>query len=184
MVDLSAKGPVADMLPISVGGVTLAECHIPFVTHLHIRAGQSTALSKALEAAHGMALPARGETTGAGAQRAVWFGSDRYLLLGEAAADPALTAQAALADQSDAWVILHLTGPAGADVLARHCPLDLRLPGFGTGKTARAPVAHLPSVVTRLDNGFEVMVLQSLARTAVHHLRDAMKSVAAQAELA
>lgn len=183
MVDLQARSPVADMLPISAGSVTLTESRPEFVTLLQPRAGRSSELSAALETVHGMKLPELGGSTSSGSVRVLWFAREQYLLVGDRPANPDLSSVAALTDQSDAWIVLALSGSGSADVLARHCPLDLRSDRFAVGQTARVPVAHLPSVLVKLDNGFEVIVMQSLARSAVHHLGEAMTSVAAQARL-
>jgi heterotetrameric sarcosine oxidase gamma subunit len=78
---------------------------------------------------------------------------------------------------------MHLVGAGAAEVLARYCPLDLRTERFGIGQTARAPLADMPAIITPIAQGFEIMVLQSLSRTAVHHLHQAMLSLAAQASL-
>lgn len=181
MVDLIAQSPCEGLLPVDAGGVTLAEAAPDFITSIMPHDGKRAALNTALKAAHGMALPADGRTSGRAALRAVWTGRGQYFLIGEAAADASLAEMASLSDQSDGWALLTLEGDAAADVLARICPLDLRDGSFKRGDTARSEVAHMMAVVTRSARGFEIMVMRSFARTAVHHIIGAMRSVAAQA---
>lgn len=183
MVDLAAKSSLSGLLPINSGQLTLSEAAQACITSIQIRAGKASALAKAMMSEHRVALPEAGQVTAQNNARLLWFGADQYLLIGKAPAPRSLASHAAMTDQSDAWAVMHLTGMSAAEVLARHCPLDLRPDRFGIGQTARTLVAELPAVVTPVEQGFEIMVLQSLVRTAVHHLHDAMKSVSAQAKL-
>ena len=180
MLDLIAKYPANDILPIVVGGVTLSVSKPAFITSVAPYKGQSPALSAALEKTYKMALPATGAAALAGENRLLWFGHNQYLLISQNPPEPGIAKYAAMTDQSDAWTVLRLEGPLAAAALAHHCPLDLRPSHFGLGQTARAPVAHLPSVVTPVNGGFEVMFMQSLVRTGIHHLHQAMRSVSAQ----
>ena len=127
-----------------------------------------------------MKLPTPGRTFGEPGNYVVWTGRGQFFLIGDVPANPSIAKLAALADQSDGWAIMHLEGNDSAAVLARLCPIDIRLDQFGFGHTARTEVAHLSSVVTRLANGFEIMVMRSFGKTALHHLTNTMKSVAAQ----
>lgn len=180
MVDLIAKSPAAGLLPFVAGGVTLAEIVPDFITSIMPHRDARAAVSAALKAAHGMALPGDGRTSGRAALRAVWTGRGQYFLIGEAAADASLAAVASLSDQRDGWALLTLEGDAAADVLARICPLDLRAGSFRRGDTARTEVAHMMAVVTRSTRGFEIMVMRSFTRTAVAQITGAMRSLAAQ----
>jgi len=183
VVDLVAKSPHSGLLPLSAGQLTLTEAAPAFVSSIQARQGKSSALARALQASHGLTLPEVGKVTAAADHRLLWFGTDQYLLIGAAPAAPSLSEFAALTDQGDAWAVMHLVGAGAAEVLARHCPLDLRTERFGIGQTARAPLADMPAIITPIAQGFEIMVLQSLSRTAVHHLHQAMLSLAAQASL-
>jgi len=183
VVDLVAKSSLSGLLQLSAGEVTLTESAPAFVSSIQARKGKSSALIKALQETHGLTLPEVGKVTSAAEQRLLWFGTDQYLLIGAAPAAPSLAEFAALTDQTDAWAVMHLSGADAASVLSRHCPLDLRADRFGAGQTARAPLADMPAIITPVPQGFEIMVLQSLSRTAVHHLYQAMLSLAAQASL-
>ena len=180
MLDLVAKYPANASLPIAVEGVTLSLSTPAFITSIAPYKGQSPTLSTLLKKTYKMALPVTGTTDQADDNRLLWFGHNQYLLISQSPPEPGIAKLAAMTDQSDAWTVLLLEGPLAAAALAHHCPLDLRPSHFDLGKTARAPVAHLPSVVTPVNGGFEVMFMQSLVRTGIHHLHQAMRSVSAQ----
>ena len=183
MVELAVQRPLTAHLPVSAGSATLADATPDFITSIQARSGKAAALSKAVKVVHGIALPKIGQVTGTDNTRLIWFGTDQYLLIGKAPADPGLSAFAAITNQSDAWTVMHLSGASAADVLARLCPLDLRSEKFGPGHTARSMIADLPSVVTPIHGGFAIMLLQSLAKSALHDLHGAMESLAGQAKL-
>ena len=180
MAELIAKSPCDGLLPVSAGGLTLSEEDLGHLTTLAPFKEQDKALSAALEAAHGMTLPAPGRSTGQTGHRAIWFGRDMVLVAGPAP-DPALAQHAALTDQSDAWAVVRLEGARAEDVLARLCPVDLRSQTFKRGHTARTELRHMMASITRIGaNSFQIMVFRSLARTLVHDLKTAMEAVAAR----
>jgi methylglutamate dehydrogenase subunit D len=180
VVDLIAKSPLEDLLPVSVGETSLTEATPAFITSIAVHKGRDKALAEALKKAHDLALPAIGRTSSKAGLRLIWTGRGQHMLLGDKAAARALARSASLTDQTDGWAVMALTGANAAEVLARHCPLDLGATSFKRGHTARSEVAHMMAVVTRLNNGFEIMVMRSFAATMVHHLAQAMQSVAAQ----
>lgn len=179
VVELIAKTPLEELLPISIGTLSLSEAHPDYIHSIMPPAGKSAALSKALKSAYKLDLPAPGQVNENGKLRILWFGRNQYLLVGNKSADK-IAGHAAITDQSDAWAVMNLKGDVAASALARICPLDTRPNHFKVGNTARTEVAHLPSVVTCLQDGFEIMVMQSLSKSAVHHLEKAMKSITAQ----
>jgi sarcosine oxidase subunit gamma len=180
VLDLIAKHPANASLPIAVEGVTLSLSKPAFITSIAPYKGQSLTLSTLLKKTYKLDLPAVCRTHQADDNRLLWFGHNQYLLISKSPPEPAIANFAAMTDQSDAWTVLLLEGPLAAAALAHHCPLDLRPSHFDLGQTARAPVAHLPSVVTPVNGGFEIMFMQSLVKTGMHHLYQAMLSVSAQ----
>ena len=180
MADLTARSPCEGLLPLSIGGVTLGEAAPGMLTSVAPHAGQETALSAALKAAHGMAFPAPNRAVGRVGARMVWLSRGQAMLVGPAP-DPALATHAALTDQSDAWAVVTLEGQGAVDVLARLVPLDLRSGAFKRGHTARTDLMHMMASLTRLgENTFQIMVFRSMAETLVHDLKTAMEGVAAR----
>lgn len=183
MVDLIAKSPAQGLLPIDIGGMSLTEIVPEAITSVMPYDGQEAAASELLKSLCGMGLPKPGRTTGREGARAVWTGAGQAMVLG-ATVDAGLARFAALSDQSDAWAVLRLAGAGARDVLARLTPLDLNPGLFKRGHAARSLLGHMNMVIWRTGtDAFEIMVFRSMAKTAVHELEEAMKTVAARAGL-
>ena len=161
MADLIARPPLADLLPVTIGTVTIQEVVHDRLTLIAPFRGRDVA-----------DFPAPNRTTAT----MIWVGQGQALVIGE---PPDLGDAAAVTDQSDAYAIAQIAGAAAEDVLARLVPLDLRLPGFAVGHTARTLLGHMTASVTRIGaDAFEVMVMRSMAQTLVHDLTRAAKGVA------
>ena len=81
--------------------------------------------------------------------------------------------QVAMTDQSDAWIILALTGPLIYLTLERICPIDCSLPKMPIGTTARTMVEHVGTIILRRpdENGdpcFWLMSARSYAASFLH----------------
>ncbi|KIC36603.1 sarcosine oxidase subunit gamma [Leisingera sp. ANG-M7] len=180
MAELKAKSPCDRLLPITLGGMSLTEEQPGSMWVLAPFKGQEKALSKALEAAHGIAFPAANRATGKAGSRAVWFGREMALLMGPEP-DAKLVKHAALTEQSDAWAVVRLDGAGAGDVLARLVPVDLRPQIFKRGHTVRTELKHMMASVTRIGpQAFQIMVFRSMAKTLVHDLKTAMEAVTAR----
>ncbi|HKK84492.1 MAG TPA: sarcosine oxidase subunit gamma [Roseovarius sp.] len=180
MVELKAKTPCEGLLPLDVGPLRLSEVEAGPITSVAVFKGQEAALSKAMQAAHGLNMPKPNRVNEAGEARAIWFGPQMALVTG-VVADDSLSTHAALTDQSDAWAVVRLDGAGAADVLARLTPVDLRKDGLGPGKTARTEVQHMQASVTCLGvECYQIMVFRAFAETLVHDLKCAMQAVAAR----
>jgi len=133
----------------------------------------------AVETALGFTFPAPNRVTSHGDARLVWTGPGRVFLTGADAPD--LGDDAAVTDQTDAWVTVQLNGADAVNVLARLVPVDLRPAHFKPGHTARAMLAHMyVSVIHDGDDAFQILAMRSMAQTLVHDVTAAMKAVAAR----
>jgi len=108
----------------------------------------------------------------------MWFGRDTFLTVGMDT--PAgLEKHASVVDQSDGWACVTLSGSGAEDVLARLCPVDLRLAQFGVHHSVRTMIQHMNGAVTRVsDDTFELMVMRSMGQTLWHDVETAMIGVA------
>jgi sarcosine oxidase subunit gamma len=177
---LIAKSPLDGVLPVAAEGAVLSEVDFGPITSVAPFRGKAGAVTAALKRL-GLSFPAPGRTHAKGAARILWAGRDQALLLG-VAAPAVLKGIAALTDQGDGLACLRLEGPLAEAALARLVPLDLRAGVFKRGHTARTMLFHMTCSLTRVGpEAFEIMVMRSMGRTAVHDLIVAMKSVAAQA---
>ncbi|WP_435231334.1 sarcosine oxidase subunit gamma [Pseudopelagicola sp. nBUS_20] len=180
MANLMAKSPCEGLLPVEFDGVVLRELSMATVTSITPFKGQEKKSSKALEAALGLLMPKANWAAENEGARAIWFGQGRILLIG-ADAPEALNGCAAMTDQSDAWIMIQLEGPASRDVLARLVPIDFRRSAFELEQTARTMLQHMSVSITRVgDDAFQIMAFRSMAATCVHELEIAMKVVAAR----
>lgn len=179
MARLIATAACAGLLPQTIGDVVLTEVALGPVTSIAPFRGKSGAVTDALTV-EGLRFPAPGETMTSGPARIIWAGHGRALLFG---VEPpiALTANAALTDQSDASAVVRIEGAGAEAVLARLVPVDLRARNFPEGSTARSMVGHMTASITRVGGlAFEVMVMRSMAATLVHDLSEAAIGVAAR----
>lgn len=178
MVELTAKTPLDDLAPFTIGTVTLTEMDLGHLTSIAPYAGQLKNAATALKTAHGMAWPGANRATGKAGARAIWFGHDMILLAGPEP-DVSLAKVAALTDQSDAWTCVQLSGDGVEDVLARLVPLDLSVATFKRGQTARSLVQHMNGSTSRIGaQVFLILVFRSMARTLLHDMQRAMEAVA------
>ena len=179
MGELKAITPCEGLLPLAMGAATLEEVDLGCLTSLS-PFGDASALSGALEKAHGMVLPKPNRSTGKAGARCIWFGRGEVLLIGPVP-QTGLGDHAALVNVSDAWVCVQLSGAASVDVLARLVPVDLRVAVFKRGHTVRTQVMHMAASITRTGpQTFQILVFRSMAVTLVHDLKRAMAVVAAR----
>ena len=158
----------------------------PFVGH---EAEFNTAIDKLFNSAYPSAIKAFERT-----------GKNGYLLLpsshgqwffcfDDEVRDPVVTTRdllgratsnrAAMTDQSDAWVILALTGPRICQTLERICPIDCSLPAMPIGNTARTMIEHIGTIILRRpddDNGDPCFWLMSARSSAASFLRTIIAS--------
>ncbi|MGB5556775.1 MAG: sarcosine oxidase subunit gamma [Paracoccaceae bacterium] len=178
MANLIAKTACAGLLPISAGTCALTEMTPEAITSIAPAKGQQRLVSEALKKAYGVAFPAANRATGKQGARVIWSGAGQAFVVGPA---PKPIKAAAVTDQSDAWAVMRLEGADAEAVLARLLPIDLRAASFKRGHTARTMLFHMSCSITRVGaNVFDIMVFRSMAKTAVHELSTAMRSIAAQ----
>jgi len=178
VVELTPTSPLADLLPAEIGVTSLAEIRPAHVTAILPRKGAD--LAEALQAAHGLKLPAPCRSSGNDRLRLIWAGAGKYLLVGELPAARSLSRQTALVDQTGAYAVMRLQGPLATDILARLTPIDLRPTMFRRGHVALTELAHIPALILKRSNGADIMVPRSLAVSACSRQLGAMRRVNAQ----
>ncbi len=181
MANLIARSPFEGLLPLAAGSVEATEIDAGVITSVAPFAGQTGAVSSALEKAIGCPLPAVGSFVEQGEVQIVWTGLDQWFVLSP---DPVTVPGAAMTDQSDAWASVEVSGPDASAVLARLVPIDLRPSVFAVGHASRTTLGHMSCILMRTGHErFIAMVFRSMARSAVHDLERAMRAVAARAAL-
>ena len=120
--------------------------------------GGEAALAKALKKAWSLDMPSPRVATQAGDIRALSTAPDQILLIfPHATPDANAHVQSALngagysTDQTDAWIVLELSGPDTLAALERLCPLDLDPKVFPVGAAGRTVMEHMGALIHRID---------------------------------
>ncbi|OYU20171.1 MAG: sarcosine oxidase subunit gamma [Rhodobacteraceae bacterium PARR1] len=180
MPELIAKTALGGPVPLLLAATELAEAPILPMTSVAPYPGREEQVNAALKPL-GVAFPVPNSQSAKGDVRLIWTGRDQAFLIG-APAPEGLAEHAALTDQADGWARLTLTGPQAEAALARLVPIDLRANSFPIGSTTRAPLGHMSMILSRIsENGFEIMIFRSTARTAWHEIGDALEHLHARA---
>lgn len=173
MAKLIALSRCSDLLPLEVGGIVVTEVSVDRLMSVAPFNGLSKATSTSLKDQVGTALPAPNRRSGA----VSWFGHGVWMVAGAVSLD----GLAAVTDQSDAWAVVHIEGQGVEDVLARLVPVDLRGHIFRKNHVAKTMLGHMSVTITRVGpQGFEIMVMRSMAVTLVHDLNVALRGVASR----
>jgi heterotetrameric sarcosine oxidase gamma subunit len=168
---LIALSPCGDLLPLEIGGIVVSEVSVDRLTSVAPFSGKTKATAASLKDQVGAVLPALNRRSGA----VTWFGHGVWMIAGTVSLD----GLAAVTDQSDAWAVVQIEGQGVEDVLARLVPVDLRGHIFKKSHVAKTMLGHMSVTVTRVSpQGFEIMVMRSMAATLVHDLQVAMRGIA------
>jgi sarcosine oxidase subunit gamma len=183
-VAITAQAAFAGILVASAGdGFVATERDGLGIASLSVRRGQRAALQDRMAAHFGLVLPESPRRIVAGALAAAGTGPGTWLLTsetGSSALIPALRSAvgdtASVADQSDAYAMLRLSGPRLRETLATLMPLDLHPRAFRVGDVAATLAAQIGALLWRLEDGaqgeptFELAVPRSLASSLWHAL--------------
>lgn len=161
------------------------------LVHLSPFKGQAEALDQALRERFGLGLTATGKWTSTGEGetriRVMWSGLNQWLLQTAHGNSRSLYEEclescegfSSVVDQGHSRCILQLSGSNAAEVLKRHCGLDLYEPNFAVGDCAALQLAHLSANLLRLENNaagesvYEAQVFRSFAESLWHELSHA-----------
>lgn len=146
------------------------------------------AVTAALEAVLGLAVPPRRRILGGLAGGAAWMAPDELLLLvpRAEAADRAAALDAALdgthrlvADVSDARAAFRVAGPGAREVIARGAPVDLHPDAFRPGDLRRTRLGQVACafwIPEPAPGTVELVVFRSVAAFVADWLENAAKS--------
>lgn len=169
---------------VEIGDVILASSQPENIVSIMPFKGRGIAVNETLKSLINIGLPTVGSVSSTKQARVMWTGHGQWFVVGSFSHQTlanALSEQASVTDQSDAWVVLNLTGADVHDLLARLCPLDIST--LGPKQTARSEFADVFASITPVAGGIEVMVMRSYAKTVVQHVEAAMRRLAAQKAL-
>ncbi|MFI4885179.1 MAG: sarcosine oxidase subunit gamma [Steroidobacterales bacterium] len=171
--------PALTSLPTAVGngrGVIATEREGLGIARIAARKGQSARMAELFRARFGLEPPnaprraSRGDVAIAGIGPQTWLATCEDA--GNAFAqslEPVLADCASVCDQSDAYLILRLTGPKVRDSLAKLIPVDIHPRSFRAGDLAQTVCGYINITLWRLEDTvqsdpvFEVWAGRSLA---------------------
>ncbi len=147
--------------------------------------GGKAALAKALKKAWSLEMPTPREATQAGDIRALNTAQDQMMLIfPHATPDANAQVQSSLkgagytTDQTDAWVVLEVSGPDTLTALERLCPLDLDSSVFAVGAAGRTVMEHMGALIHRVDTErFLLMSASSSAGSFLHAVETSYRFV-------
>lgn len=163
MRDLQPHSALDGHPPLAIWPWRVAETALDRVTAIHPYPDQRSALSDALKAAHGMALPAAGKATGRAGNRCLALADGAVLLVSDRSASSKLRPHAALFDQSDAWVCLSVSGDGKAAALDPLTRCDLRSLSGKRGETRWTDLAGRGVLVHQQGSAMDLYVPRSCA---------------------
>lgn len=166
-------------------GLTVRDAGVSALAQVVALPRQRGALTGAVEAATGLALPDGPRCVSTGSMTAVWTGPDRWLVL-EHGAGPgpypatglverlaaACRGHGSVTDQTDACGVLRLAGAKTRAVLAKGLTLDLHPRAFRPGMAASTLCAMVDVTLWQVDDAptFEVAVARGFAGSFWHWL--------------
>ena len=180
MLDLTTISAFAALRPVGNGrGVIARERKGLALATMMARKGQMAALTAAVKQHFDITLPAGPHGSGDGAISFLGTGPGRWLVTHDA--PPArfvdgLTQQleglASVVDQSSAYGVLRLWGPALLDTLAKGVAIDLSARAFPAGSVAVTQIAHIGASLWKVDETptIHIAVARSLSVSFLHWL--------------
>src|SRR2546423_9968493 len=135
--------------------------------------GKRFALVNAVNTAFGIALPDGPRRATRGAVTFAGIGPDQWIASAQGAEAAGFAAKvrarigpfAAVSDQSDARLVLRLSGPRMREVLAKGVPVDLHAKAFKPGDVACTVVAYIGVQIDMLDDAptYQITAPRSMA---------------------
>lgn len=139
-------------------GVGLSECRGRTLLSIAARAGQTAALSAAIEGAFGVPLPMQPARTAAGSVAFIWSGPGLWLGIGSSTDDLArrlatcAPGLASITDLTGSRTTIRINGPSAREGMMKLVPIDLDETVFSTGSAALTVASHIPVQLWQTDD--------------------------------
>lgn len=168
-------------------GVALAEISDRAIVSIATPRQGETRLAEALTAAFGVGYPSPGKSNASSHRnsRLLGLGADQLFAVfdhpgpfPEKAIASDLGDAAYFVDQSDAWVVVSISGPRAREALERICPIDLDPGVFTEGSVASTVMEHLSAIICREGaDAFLLLSPRSSAKSFLHALETSIENV-------
>jgi heterotetrameric sarcosine oxidase gamma subunit len=148
--------------------------------------GGDATLADALKRGWSLDVPAPKLSTISGDTRAIRTAPDQMMLVfphptpdANAHVQGKLNGAGYTTDQTDAWVVLELSGPQAISALERLCPLDLHDSAFPVNAAGRTSMEHMGALIVRTGNDtYRLMSASSSAQSFLHAVETSIEWVA------
>jgi heterotetrameric sarcosine oxidase gamma subunit len=167
-------------------GVTIGLVQDRALAAVLARKNRAADLNAAVRRALGIELPVEPRVVTGEALSFVWAGPARWLAMAERVSGEALVRElraevgnlCSVTDQSDARILVRISGPRARDVLVKGILIDLHPRAFAVGDTAMTSIGHVRAHFWQTDATptYEIAVPRSYAADVWHWL---MESAAA-----
>ena len=161
-------------------GVTVALVEERALAAVLARRNRAADLNAAVRRALGIDLPAEPRVATGEALSFVWAGPGRWLAMAELVSGDALVRElraefgdlCSVTDQSDARILVRVSGPRVRDTLAKGILIDLHPRAFRVGDTAMTSIGHVRAHFWQTDATptYEIAVMRSYAAAFWHWL--------------
>ena len=158
------------------------------IAKLSARTGARAAVEQHLRADFEIDLPTSPRRTSSSHVTAIGLGPDSWLLTGESipyslatSLKSSLGSAASLCDQTDAYVVLSLTGARLRETLAKLIPVDLHSRSFHPGDAVQTLAHHIGIILWRLEDVDDLPVFElAVPRSYFSSLRESLYESAAE----
>jgi heterotetrameric sarcosine oxidase alpha subunit/heterotetrameric sarcosine oxidase gamma subunit len=158
------------------------------IARLSARKGARPGLVQRFRADFGLDLPSGPRRTTSPHWAAIGLAPDSWLLTCEGSPyslapslESSLGPAASITDQTDAYVVLTLTGAKLREILAKLIPIDLHPRSFQPGDAAQTLAAHISIILWRLEDLGGVAVFElAVPRSYFASLRESLYAAAAE----
>ena len=174
MVKLSATDSLGGY-DKEIGTMRLREISNYSLISLAIPQDKETLFKKKIKDTFGLNIPSPIETISNKETRLLFTQPDQIFALTENSIDPEkdmaekFESSAYITDQTDAWVILEISGESSREALERICQVDLDKNVFQLDGMARTSMEHMSAIIIRkADDTFYLMSASSSAKSFLH----------------
>ena len=158
-----------------IGTMRLREISNYSLISLAIPQDKETLFKKKIKDTFGLNMPSPIETISNKETRLLFTQPDQIFALTENSIDPEkdmaekFESSAYITDQTDAWVVLELSGASSREALERICQIDLNKDAFKLNSMARTSMEHMSAIIVRTSKDtFLLMSASSSAFSFLH----------------
>lgn len=158
-----------------IGTMRLREVSNYSLISLAIPQGGETLFKKKIKDTFDLSMPSPLETISNKETRLLFTQPDQIFALTKSSDDPEkdmadkFENSAYITDQTDAWVVLELSGTSSREALERICQIDLNKDAFKLNSMARTSMEHMSTIIVRTSKDtFLLMSASSSAFSFLH----------------